>query len=44
MGESVIKPEQLWMSVMQAGGYEPVTAHKGWAAIGRSYNPPKYVA
>ncbi|CAL8463981.1 g3516 [Coccomyxa elongata] len=41
LGDNKISLQQLWQPVVQAGGYEAVTANKSWAAIGRQFNPPK---
>ncbi|KAI3437993.1 hypothetical protein D9Q98_000436 [Chlorella vulgaris] len=31
---------KLFKAVMRAGGYETVLAQKGWARVGRTFNPP----
>lgn len=41
LGDNKISLQQLWQPVVQAGGYEAVTANKSWAALGRQFNPPK---
>lgn len=44
LGDAEAPLPDLWQAVMEAGGYQTVSANKGWAAIGRAFGAPKSVS
>ncbi len=43
LGDAEAPLPDLWQAVTEAGGYQAVSANKGWAAIGRAFGAPKSV-